>query len=888
MDSISHRERKEAEGPRPPDRGQKYAGPTIMNINVNGKSYAVEEDMNLMEFLRDHLHLTSLKNGCGEGVCGACTILVDGKPMRACRLTTGKVEGKELMTTDGLSEREKEVFSWAFAEVGAVQCGFCTPGMVMSAKALLDRNPDPAPKDIKEGIRANLCRCTGYVKIEQGILLAGQVLRGEVALGMAPVKSGVGANFHRVDARAKTLGEAEYVDDMYREGMLYGAVLRSPAPRVVLKSLAAEAARAYPGVEAVLTADDIPGEPYHGHIIHDWPTLVAVGEETRYVGDALALVAARTKKAAREALKLIQFEYDELEPVLSPAEALKEGTAAIHPKGNLLSTTRVERGDAREALARSAYVVTQHYSTPPTEHAFMEPESALAEPDHDGGVTVYVADQGVYDDLHGICSILGLPPEKVRIVSKFVGGGFGGKEDLSVQHHAALLAVKTGKPVKLTLSRQESIMVHPKRHPMELDLTTGCDADGKLTALVARITADTGAYASLGTAVLQRACTHIGGPYEIPNVDITGYCVYTNNPPAGAFRGFGVPQSAFACEGNMDLLAERVGVSAWEMRWRNALEAGKENPTGQICDEGTAIKETLLAVREAYESSPYAGIACALKNTGIGVGLPDVGRIKLKVAKGKVYGYTSAACIGQGLATIVTQIISEATGLAADLIEVNPPDTFLTPNAGTTTASRQTLFTGEATRQAALKLQQDMNHKSLAELEGAVYEGEYSGVTDVLNADKPHPVNHVAYSYATDVAILDETGRVAKVVAAHDVGRAINPKAVEGQVEGGIAMGLGFALREEFPLRKGVPTAKFATLGLFRSTDMPETEVLIIEQNPSPLAYGAKGVGEIASIPVAPAVALAYRRFDGKFRTSLPLADTPYTRGQRSETGGQK
>lgn len=862
-----------------------------MNINVNGKSYAIEEDMNLMEYLRDQLHLTSLKNGCGEGVCGACTILVNGKPMRACRLTTAKVEGKELMTTDGLSEKEKEVFGWAFAEAGAVQCGFCTPGMVMSAKALLDRKPDPSPKDIKEGIRANLCRCTGYAKIEQGILLAGRILRGESSMPSqtSQLPSGIGANLQRVDARTKTLGEAEYVDDMFREGMLFGAVLRTPAPRVLLKSIDTEAAKAYPGVEAVLTADDVPGERYHGHIIHDWPALVAVGEETRYIGDALALVAARSKKVAREALELIQLEYDELEPVLSPADALLEGAAKIHPDGNLLSTTRVERGNVQEALAHSTHVVTQHYSTPPTEHAFMEPESALAEPDNDGGVTVYVADQGVYDDLRGICSILGLPPEKVRIISKFVGGGFGGKEDLSVQHHAALLALKTGKPVKVTWSRQESLLVHPKRHPMELEVTTGCDAEGKITAMIAQITADTGAYASLGTAVLQRACTHVGGPYQVPNVDITGYCVYTNNPPAGAFRGFGVPQAAFACETNMDLLAEKVGISPWEMRWRNALEAGRENPTGQICDEGTAIKETLLAVREAFESYPHTGIACALKNTGIGVGLPDVGRVKLQVSQGRVLALTSAACIGQGLATIVTQIVSEATGLEPGLIDVKPPDTFLTPDAGTTTASRQTMFTGEAARQAALKLQEDMNLKSLSELEGSLYEGEYSGKTDPLNADKTHPMNHVAYSYATDVAILDDQGKVVKVIAAHDVGRAINPKSVEGQVEGGIAMGLGYALREEFPLQKGVPTAKFATLGLFRSTEMPEMEVLIIEKNPSPLAYGAKGVGEIASIPVAPAVASAYRRFDGKLRSSLPLAETPYhTGGRKSEAGGRK
>jgi len=625
-----------------------------------------------------------------------------------------------------------------------------------------------------------------------------------------------------------------------------------------------------------LTAEDIPGDHDHGHIFHDWPTLVSIGQETRYIGDALVLVAAQTKKQAREALALIKVEYEVLEPIVSPTEALAEQAPRLHPKGNLLSTTKIQRGNVQAELAKSAHVVTNRYTTPPTEHAFMEPESALAIPQVDGGLIVYVGDQSVYDDQHGIMGILGLPAEKVRVISKFVGGGFGGKEDLSVQHHAALLAIKTQKPVKLTLSRKESILVHPKRHAMELEITTGCDSEGKLTAMVANIVADTGAYASLGTAVLQRACTHVSGPYQVPNVDITGLCVYTNNPPAGAFRGFGIPQAAFGSETNLDLLAEKVGISPWEIRYRNVLEPGMVNSTGQICDEGTAIKETLLAVREVYESQPYTGIACVMKNTGIGVGLPDTGRVKLIISNGKVVVLTSAACIGQGFATIATQIVHEATGFPSDRIEVGAPDTFLTPDSGTTTASRQTMFSGEAVRQAALKLQQAVHNSSLEELEGSEFVGEYFGKTDPMNSDKLNPVSHVAYSYATHVVLLNAQGKVEKVVAAHDVGRAINPKAVEGQVEGGIAMGLGYALREDFPLKGGVPTAKFGTLGLFRSTDMPEIETIIIEKSLSPLAYGAKGVGEISTIPVAPAVASAYHRFDGKVRYTLPLCETPY------------
>ncbi|KLU63923.1 putative xanthine dehydrogenase subunit D [Desulfosporosinus acididurans] len=849
----------------------------MFKINVNGTEYSCQDDMNLMEYLRDVLHITSLKNGCGEGACGACTVLVDDKKVRACTQTLAKVTGKNVLTVDGMSEREKEAYTWAFAEAGAVQCGFCIPGMVISAKALIDKSPNPSSKEIKEAIRGNICRCTGYVKIEQGIMLAAKVLRGELQPNAVNLTgAGVGTSIQRLDAREKVLGTGEYVDDLFVDNMLHAAVLRTSYPRALVKAIDTSAARAYLGVEAVLTADDIPGINEHGHIFHDWPTLIPVGQETRYVGDAIALVAAQTKKQAREALALIKVDYEELKPVLSPTEALAEEAPRIHTQGNLLSTTKIKRGNVEEALAKSAHVVTQRYTTPPTEHAYMEPESALAIPQDDGGILVYVGDQSVYDDQHGIMGILGLPAEKVRVISKLVGGGFGGKEDLSVQHHAALLAYITQKPVKLTLSRKESILVHPKRHAMELEVTTGCDAEGRLTALTAKIVADTGAYASLGTAVLQRACTHVAGPYQIANVDITGLCVYTNNPPAGAFRGFGVPQAAFASETNLDLLAEKVGISPWEIRYRNALEPGMINPTGQITDEGTAVKETLLAVREVYESNPYAGIATVMKNTGVGVGLPDTGRVKLQVRAGKVVVLTSAACIGQGLATVATQIVNEATGLPLEQISFGAPDTFLTPDSGTTTASRQTLFTGEAIRQASLKLQHALYKSSLEELEGMEFYGEYFGKTDPINSDKQNPVSHVAYSYATQVVILNEQGFVEKVVAAHDVGRAINPKAVEGQIEGGVVMGLGYALREDFPLQNGVPTAKFGTLGLLRSTDVPEIETIIIEKNSSPLAYGAKGIGEISSIPAAPAVASAYHKFDGKVRCTLPLRETPY------------
>lgn len=842
---------------------------------LNGEIVNVIEDMNLLEYLREEARITSVKNGCGEGACGACMVLVNGKATRACILTIAKVSGKEVLTVEGLSPWEKEVYAWAFAEAGAVQCGFCTPGMIISAKGLLDKNQNPTSAEIKKALQGNICRCTGYVKIEKAVAMAAQVLR-EGSLPRETSYAGVGGRLQRVDARDKVLGRAQYVDDMKVEGMLYAAVLRTPYPRARVKRIDISQAQKLEGVVAVLKAQDIPGERFLGHIVHDWPALIAEGEETRYIGDALVLVAATSKKAAREALQLIDVSYEVLPPLLTTEQALAEDAPKIHPGGNILSKTKLSRGDVEKAIAKAKYVVTQRYTTPPTEHAFLEPESALAVPGEDGTITIYTADQNVYDDQRGIIALLGLSGDKVRVISQYVGGAFGGKEDLSVQHHAALLAWHTQKPVKLTLSRQESIFVHPKRHPMEMEFTTACDEKGKITAVKAKLVADTGAYASLGGPVLQRACTHAAGPYQIDNIHIEGLAVYTNNPPNGAFRGFGVTQSCFAMESNLNLLAAKVGISPWEIRYRNAIEPGKVLPNGQIADEGTAFKETLLAVREFFDSSPYAGIACAMKNSGLGVGVPDTGRVKLKVEKGNVIVLTAAACIGQGLATVLTQIVYEITGISASFIKVAVSDTALAADSGTTTASRQTLFTGEAARQAAFQLKAKLANSPLEELEGEEFFGSYTGVTDPFGSNKANPVSHVAYSYATHVAILDEEGKVNKLIAAHDVGRAINPNGIEGQIEGGVVMGLGYALTENFPLKNGIPTAKFGNLGLFRATKIPEIKTMIIEKNQSALAFGAKGIGEISSIPTAPAVAGAYLRYDGKHRTNLPLVDTPY------------
>ena len=844
---------------------------------VNGIKYNVPRGIGLMDFLRDELRLTSVKNGCAEGACGACTVLVDGEAKRACVLKPEKLEKKSIITVEGLSKREREVYAYAFTEAGAVQCGFCIPGMVLSAKALIDKNPAPRRQDVKKAIRNNICRCTGYKKIEDAILLAAEIFSENKAVEKRACAGLVGENLARVDAEKKALGEAMYADDFYMDGMLYGGAKRSAYPRARVLSVDTSEARRLPGV-VVATAEDIPGNKKIGHIKKDWDVMIPTGGITHYLGDAVALVAAEDKQTLKKALELIKVEYEELTPVTSPSEAMKEGAPKVHADGNLLAREHLVRGDAEEVIKNSAFCVTEHYSVPFTEHAFLEPECALAFPE-DGVIRIISGDQGIYQTQKECAEMLGVPPERVRVTAAMVGGGFGGKEDMSVQHHAALLAQLTNRPVKVKLSRAESILVHPKRHAMEMDFTTACDESGYLTAMKAVIISDTGAYASLGGPVLQRACTHAAGPYNYQVIDILGEAYYTNNPPAGAFRGFGVTQSCFAIESNLNRLAELVGISPFEIRYRNAIRPGQVLPNGQIADESTAMVETLNAVREEYEKNPACGIACAIKNSGLGVGIPDTGRCRIEVSGGKLHVYSSAACIGQGMGTVQVQMICETAGIPADMVVYEAPDTHLAPNAGNTTASRQTLFTGEAAVRAA-KLFKDAIKEAgdISKLEGKSFLGEYTGVTDKLGSEKEHPVSHIAYGYATHLVELDDGGNISRVIAAHDVGRAVNPRSAEGQIEGGVVMSLGYALTEDYPLDSCRPTAKFGTLGLFRADKTPPVEARLIEKSPGGLACGAKGIGEICSIPTPPAVALAYYNRDGIFRTSLPMKGTPYSK----------
>lgn len=857
----------------------------MYTFHVNGKTVSTEKKQTLLRFLRDELHLTSVKDGCSQGACGACTVIIDGETCKACVPTTDRLEGKNILTVEGLSDWESRVFTYAYGEAGAVQCGFCIPGMVMCTKALLDKNPNPTEGEIRYALRNNYCRCTGYVKIIAAVKLSARILREGVIPSDSATDWKIGSRVHRLDVEEKVLGTGKYPDDFYMDGMCYGSALRSKYPRARVLSIDTSAAKALPGVVGVFTAEDIPGQNKIGHLKHDQYTMIPVGGLTHYLGDAIALVAAVDMETAEKAKKLIKVEYEVLPAVHSIEEAKAPDAPLVFDEetSNVQAYKHVSRGNAQEAISHAAHVISRHFETPWTEHAFLEPECAVSYIDEDGDVMIISTDQSAYCTLHE-CSLL-LGTEKIKVQNALVGGGFGGKEDMTVQHHAALLTYLTGRPMKVKLTRAESLLIHPKRHPFVMDFTMGCDENGKILGVKAKVASDTGAFASLGGPVLERACTHAAGPYAYENFEIEGTAYYTNNPPAGAFRGFGVTQTCFATETLLNLMADEVGITPWEIRYRNAIRPLGVLPNGQIVDDSTGLVETLEAVKEDYDAAMQAGkpvgIACAMKNAGVGVGIPDWGRVKLIVEKDKkLHIYSGASCIGQGLGTVLVQMVVTNTDLHREDIVYERSNTWIAPDSGTTSGSRQTLVTGEACRRACEKLMEAKKGKGLEELEGQEFYGEYLAKTDPLGANVPNPVSHVAYGYATQMCVLDpKTGKIEKIVAAHDVGKAVNPLSCEGQIEGGVVMSMGFALREKYAIDDNCkPTEKYGTLGLFRAHEIPEIKAIVVDKPGLKVACGAIGIGEITSIPTAPAISDAYYRLDGKSRYSLPITDTPYER----------
>jgi selenium-dependent xanthine dehydrogenase len=873
-----------------------------VTFRLNGQETTAryEEGMHFLEVLREECGVTSPKDGCSpQGVCGCCTVLVDGHPALACLKKPQEMAGRDVVTLEGIPEAQREVLARAFVQEGAVQCGYCTPGIVVRAASLLNRGRAGDREAVARALSGHLCRCTGYQRIFDAIRTAGEAwAKGGAFAADAPRRAdffgesyglrrtsvgsdhGVGASAPRYRGLDETLGAKPYVADLREPAMLHGAVVLAAHPRARVLAIHTGPALAMPGVVRVFTAADVPGDRFVGLVVRDWPVFVAVGETTRCVGDVLAVVVADSQFRARAAAGAISVEYRVLEPVASPEAALAPGAPAIHTSGNLLEVTAFARGDTDAALAASAHVVHQTFMTQRVEHAFLEPEACLVVPQGDG-LKVFSQGQGVHDDQLQIASVLGVTREKVGVELVSNGGAFGGKEDLSIQAQTALAAHLLRRPVRTVLTREQSILLHPKRHPLTMHYAVGCDSEGRLTAVRVRIVGDTGAYASVGTEVLERAAGHACGPYRVPVVDVEARTVYTNNPPSGAMRGFGVPQTAFAIESCLNMLAGKVGLDGYDIRERNVLNPGDRFATGQIMTSSCGIRQTLEAVRGVYKAhASRAGIACGIKNTGIGNGAADIGRVAIHVLPGGrleiVTGFTE---MGQGLFTVLRQVVAHETGIEPAHMEVSTRSD-LAVLSGMTTASRATALATMAGQRAAAKLAADLAKSGLESLAGREYLGEYiCDFTVAPGTPVDNPVTHMTFGYATQVVILDDNGRIEKLVAAHDVGRAVNPLACAQQIEGAVHMGLGYALSEELRCTEGRPdTTLLRELGILKAGDMPEVDVILVEV-PDPVGgYGAKGVGEIGLVPTAAAVAGALAAFDGTHRTTLPMKDAPAAR----------
>ncbi|MBA3872538.1 MAG: molybdopterin-dependent oxidoreductase [Anaerolineae bacterium] len=909
-----------------------------LNITVNGqeRNLDVPESRTLAQFLRLDLGLTGTKIGCEEAECGICTVLVDGTPVDSCIYPAFKASGRSITTIEGLADGETlHPLQSNFIRHGAVQCGYCTPGLIMTSAALIDENPDPNEHDIKVALKDTYCRCTGYTSVISAIQSAAREKRG---LSPLPVNEPtvsepmdvISRSVPPIEVTEKVTGEAKYTDDYTFPDMLFARTLRSPHPHAKILSIHTEKAKALSGVRAVLTHEDVPGENLHGLVYRDWPVLCA--DVVRYTGDAVAIVAADTEEIADEALMLIEVAY-ELLPVVGDPEYAHTAEAPVlhpnHPTGNLLKHIKVRHGDVEQGFADADVIVEHEYRTPTTEHAFLEPECAIGVPkgytDHKK-LTVYVGSQIPYQDRDQIGLALGIPSEQVRVIGTLIGGGFGGKEDIAGQIHVSLLATVTGKPVKMLYTRQESLIFHPKRHATIIRIKTGATKDGKLIAVQAELYGDGGAYASLSDKVMTRATTHATGPYEVPNAKIDCYAMYTNNVPSGAFRGFGVTQSAFAVEQNMDMLAEKLNIDPIEFRRMNAQKVGVTTATGQLLRESVGLLETIDDVQKDMVAKSnghgfrwswregnkaYAwGIACAYKNTGLGGGAPDKSEAEVEAFEdGTIEVRTAAADMGQGIAHVVAQCAAEEMHIAYEKVKVLLCDTDLTPNGGPTTASRQTFMTGNAARLAAVALREAIT-RSAAEMldvppEKIYYEegllrsnGHSVPMGDVVTwmkqsglspktrheywGPKTQPLGtggdmHFAFSYATQAALVEvdmDTGevKVHKILSSTDIGRAINPLMLQGQIEGGIIMAMGNCLTEAFILEDGVPWTRL--LSRYKMPSIKHTPEIIshlVEHRSSEGPYGAKGVGEIPSINTTPAICNAIYNATGVRIFKIPV-----------------
>lgn len=849
----------------------------MIQFRLNGEIIRFEgnPETKLLHYLRLEKKITSVKDGCScQGACGACMVEINGEAKLSCMTQVGKLENADVNTLEGIPDEIRDVLARAFVEKGAVQCGFCTPGFLMRTKILLQKTPDPTREEIKHALTLNLCRCTGYVKIIDGIAEAANRLQLKKVADKPEIPGHVGTSYPKYEAYEMAFGRRKFVNDLDFDGMVHGALLFSEHPRAIVKEIDTTAASELKGVLRIFTAGNIPGDQYVGLIYKDWPLMIGKGEITRYIGDVIAGVVAETEEIARKATRMIRVDYEILEPVTDPHLAIKSSAPLVHPgKDNLLETCKVYRGgNADEIIAGSAFIAKGIYQTQRIEHAFLETEGAVAMPDDDG-LHLYSNGQGIYVDRKQVASLLGLAEEKVRVTLVSTGGGFGGKEDMTVQGHVSLFAWLLKRPVKLVLSRNESIRMHPKRHPVYMDMTVGCDKNGLLTGLKLYAVGDTGAYASVGTKVMERVAGHASGAYHFPCVNLEALTVYTNNIPNGAMRGFGANQVCFALEGCIDDLCKQGNFDRWQFRYNNALTEGRMTATGQVLKGGVGVRATLEAIKPYYDKARFKGLACGIKNSGVGNGMADYSDVIISIiSENKVHLQHGWTEMGQGVHTVAQQVLFEETGINPEIVEVTVDSNAGIPT-GMTTSSRATALLGNAILDASKQIREDLKTHTLKELAGKTYKGTYSyNLSTKPGADVKEIITHFAYGYATQLVVLDEKGEIETIYAAHDAGKIMNPVMFEGQVEGAVHMGLGYALSEDLPMVDGhLVSSKMRDLKILRAKDMPEIVVLGVEVKDPVGPYGAKGLGEIGLVPTAAAVANALWAWDGKRRFELPL-----------------
>jgi aldehyde oxidoreductase len=899
-----------------------------IKLEVNGSLRTIHDvgDKSLLRVLREDLRLTGTKQGCDDqGTCGACMVLIDGEPKQSCLLKAVDVQGGKVTTIEGIADPETgklHPIQQAFIYTGAVQCGFCTSGMILASKALLDKNPQPSVEDIKEALKHNLCRCGDYSDIINAVQIAAKALAdgSEVPALPARERSVIGVSVAKPDAVGKVTGQTLYSADLFKENMLVGKTLWSIHPHAEILSLDTKDAEAMPGVEAVLTAKDVPGLNRFGPFTVDQPVLAE--DRVRFIGDALALVFAETPEIAEAALNKIHVEYKPLSGVFSPEDALKPGAPQIHEDGNVLTHLEVATGDIESAMSSADAVVQGEYFTPFVDHAFLEPEAGIAVANEDGGITIWTGVQNPFEIRKQVAAAIALPEEKVRMVNMAVGGAFGGKCDVSLQIFLALGALKTGRPVKMIFKRAEGLRFHPKRHAFKMKYRIGATNDGKLVGIEADVVGDTGAYASWGQIVLQSVACFTCGPYVVPNTSISLKAVYTNNPVAGAFRGFGNPQVNMALESEMDKMARKLGMDPFEFRTINGLESGSVTYLGQVVRDSVGLKETLEGAKKALkELTPRIepskskgkigiGVASGFKGVGFPIALCDSAGAIIEVdSSGRVLLKIAIVDLGQGSETAMAQLAAEALGLSPDKIDVQQIDTNLFAQAGPTVSQRGTYVGGNATLGAARQLREklistaadqfgrdkstiDFNGTSFVDLKaeeelitlealaaaasdrGEVLRAEYRfeetkdekpAFPVRFNRSTKSPVDfyYSTYSHATQVAVVEvdeQSGHVwvKHIIAAHDVGKAINPQIIDGQIAGSCLMGMGIALTEAYQVEDGWNlTDTLAKCGLTRIQRAPDISVIVVENDEPAGPFGAKGVSEMAIVPIAAAISNA-------------------------------